>query len=707
MKLSNTLTFLLASFLLISALPACAKDFRGDSIYQIFTDRFCDGDPKNNDPKVSAGMFDAEKKNWHAYWGGDLAGIRSKLKYISDMGFSAIWISPVIDNVNKPTIDGNGVKFAPYHGYHARDFRAIDEHIGDWKEFDKLIDACHKQGIKVLVDMPLNHTSSINHGEYGALYSGTEFMSDTENDRNKYFHHLPEIKDWNDPYQLQYHTLAWLGDLNQESTYVHNYLIDAVLKLQKHGADGTRLDAAKHANWGWQHVVTNRLANKDEHFVVAEWWMSDTNDPIYKDGVKFANKAGTAMFDFPFSTAVRKVLGSDTSASFKLLSDTIEQEYKDFNDCNGLVTFIDNHDMPRFLSLNKDKKNLHMAIALLFTSRGIPCFYYGTEQYLHDDTKGGGDPYTRVWMSSFDTDSEGVKLVSLLNKARASNIALRFGKQETLFVSKDCYVFRRRFGDERAIVAVNKGDKPVEVDDILFGHVPVGVHEDMLAGKLGGKSFKVDKDQEDRDIKIPIAPGSVSIWTFDNAVKSSAIKPAIGSVIPSVINSGVPVSIRGKGFGVDRGKVVIGGETVSPSHWADEKVTFNAPSSARGIQRAFLVTADGKKSDSFKLSVYAKKLVPITFVVKNPPMDMKSEKLFITGSCASLGEWSVDENEIAGPMLYSEDRDYILTVPLPASSKVSLKLLIKDSHGKVMREKKDIYSFKVEAEGPWRHEVKF
>ena len=104
---------------------------------------------------------------------------------------------------------------APYHGYHARNFKGIDEHIGNWKTFDALIAAAHKQGIKVMVDMPLNHTSSINHGEFGALYDGMEFMSDTENDRNKLFHHLPEIKDWNSPYQLQYYTLAWLGDFKR------------------------------------------------------------------------------------------------------------------------------------------------------------------------------------------------------------------------------------------------------------------------------------------------------------------------------------------------------------------------------------------------------------------------------------------------------------------------------------------------------------
>lgn len=701
MKSSIFLKFCIVFSLLIIALPAYAKDFRGSSIYQIFTDRFCNGDKSNDDPEVSQGMFDSTKKNWHAYWGGDLAGVRAKLSYIKKLGFDAIWISPVIDNVNKPTIDGKGVKFAPYHGYHARDFRAIDEHIGDWGEFDKLIKEAHQQGIKVMVDMPLNHTSTINHGEFGALYSGTEFMSDTENDRNKYFHHLPIITDWNDPYQLQYYTLMWLGDLNQESSYIHTYLTDAVLKLQKHGADATRLDAAKHTNWGWQHTVINKLVQNGEHFVVAEWWMSDTSDPIYDDGVKFANKIGAAMFDFPFATAVRKILGSKKDTSFKVLEKTIEQEYKDLDDCNGLVTFIDNHDMPRFLSLVNDKAKLHLALGLLFTCRGIPSFYYGTEQYLHDDTKGGGDPYTRAWMSSFDESSQGYKLVQILNKTRASSEALRYGRQTTLYVSDDSYIFKREFGREVVVVAVNKNMNSAELIESFSSHLAPGKYSDQLKQALNGTNLVVDEAHN--TFKFSIPANSVSVWSMN----INDVIPDIGSMIPSVATSSTSISLYGKGFGDKRGKLIIGAHVVPVKHWSDSKIVFDAPSQTHGINKLHVVSSTGKTSKSSKITIYKKKLVPITFQVKSAPLKLKGERLFITGDTPGLGEWQMTEESAAGPMLYSEDRDYILCVPMPAGEKTKLKLFILDKTGKVVRQESKFHTYKVQDEGPWRHKIEW
>lgn len=697
MRSTNVLKLICPLILLISGLPGYTADFHGDVIYQIFTDRFCNGDPSNDDPEVSKGMFDGTKKNWHEYWGGDLAGVRKQLPYIKEMGFTAVWISPVIDNVNKPTIDGKGVKFAPYHGYHARDFRAIDEHIGDWKEFDQLVKEAHKLGIKVMVDMPLNHTSTINHGEFGALYSGTEFMSDTENDRNKYFHHLPLITEWNDPYQLQYYTLMWLGDLNQESSYVHTYLNDAVLKLQAHGADGTRLDAAKHTNWGWQHTVINKLHNKGEHFVVAEWWMSDTKDPIYKEGVKFANKSGSGMFDFPFATAVRKTLGSKKGGSFKYLADTISKENQDFLDCNGLVTFIDNHDMPRFLSLYDNKDNLHLAIGLMFMSRGIPSFYYGTEQYLHNDTKNGEDPYTRVWMSNFDKDSDCFKLVKSLNKLRTNSSVLRFGKQETVYVDDDIYVFRRTFGKKVAVVAVSKNKSKSRSVTLKDSGLEQGKYSDSLGSKLNGADIEIKSG----GTRVEIPANSISIWM--NAASSQ--DPSISSIMPRVINSGVPVKVYGEGFGSSKGEVLLGGKSISVSHWSDNRIVFDTPQSILGKAELVVKSKSGGTSNPSSFTVFKKKLVPITIQVKGAPINIKKEKLYITGNGASLGEWKKDSMECAGPMLYSEDRDYILCVPLPASTKVKFELFAKDEKGNLVKGKSSKHEIKVQDSGPWRHLV--
>src|ERR1700694_5292336 len=115
-----------------------AADFKREVIYQIMTDRFYDGSTANNNPAQSAGLYDATKTNWRAYWGGDLAGIQQKMVYLAGLGVTAIWISPPVDNLNTNIPDRNNNPTASYHGYQGRDFKRIEEHFGDsgntWKD---------------------------------------------------------------------------------------------------------------------------------------------------------------------------------------------------------------------------------------------------------------------------------------------------------------------------------------------------------------------------------------------------------------------------------------------------------------------------------------------------------------------------------------------------------------------------------------------
>ncbi|HEY8413034.1 MAG TPA: MFS transporter, partial [Pyrinomonadaceae bacterium] len=136
--------------LLLSPCLAIAADFKRDVIYQIVTDRFVDGDPSNNDPPQSRGLFDATRENWQAYWGGDLEGIRQKIPYLAGMGITAIWISPPSDNLNAIIRTAAGVVRAPYYAYQPRDLKRVEEHFGDvnnsWEPFDKLVAAAHEHG---------------------------------------------------------------------------------------------------------------------------------------------------------------------------------------------------------------------------------------------------------------------------------------------------------------------------------------------------------------------------------------------------------------------------------------------------------------------------------------------------------------------------------------------------------------------------------
>src|SRR5580698_4883650 len=228
-----------ACLLALACIPCVlqGQDFKKQVIYQIVTDRFYNGDMSNDNPAESAGLDDSTRTNWHAYWGGDLAGIQKKMAYIKGLGATAIWISPAVDNENKNLVS-TGVS-APFHGYHARDFMRVEEHFGDpansWRAFDNLVAAAHQNGIKVIVDWANNHSNDKGDGEFGALYNNGVLMASETNDPNGYFHHNPEIGDYNDRYQLQYYTLSGLEDLNQENSTIDSYLKTAIELFQAHG----------------------------------------------------------------------------------------------------------------------------------------------------------------------------------------------------------------------------------------------------------------------------------------------------------------------------------------------------------------------------------------------------------------------------------------------------------------------------------------
>lgn len=696
-RLYSRMAMLAFTVLALQHLPmAKASDFHRDIIYQVFTDRFFNGRHDNDNPPQSPGLFDSSHKNWKAYWGGDLAGVKEKLPYIKSLGCTAIWISPCIDNINKPDNDAAGNMVAPYHGYHARDFMRVDEHFGDsdmsWKDFDALTKAAHDLNMRVFVDMPFNHTSPYNHAEYGALYDSGQYRSDVENDRNKYFHHLPAVSDFNDTYQLQYGTIFYLGDLDQENQFVDTYLKQAAAKFQSHGADGTRLDAAKHINWGWQQLLANGLYNRADHLLLGEWWLTGIDDLMYKDAVKFANKGGISLYDFPLAYAIRKSFAS--GGDLHLVDQVIKQENQDFIDSNELLTFIDNHDMSRFSSINQDKRAGQLALSTLLTSRGIPIIYYGTEQGLHDDTKGGEDPYDRPMMVSFDQSSENYQLIQKLTTLRRSNLALSAGKQKTLFCSKNLYVFERRAGDQVAVVALSLSKDPASVPDSLVSAALLSANErvdDALGGALSGVAFKSGS-------ALTLPPQSFSLWL------NKANKPAafIAAVRPPAASAGRPVTLYGTGFGAG-GKLTVDAEEMTISSWTDDKIVFNAPLLRHG-RLALEVVSDNASKANAEMVVVENKLVLVRFVVSGLKLAL-GEKLYISGNTSALGGGSLVPIEAAGPMLLDQDKNspekpYILALPMPAGQSVDLRLFICNNKDELVRSESKAHLVKMPQLGP-------
>lgn len=704
MTLVNRLTLqcLSATFLALTILASVAwtQDFKKEVIYQIVTDRFFNGDTSNDNPPQSPGLFDQEHKHWRFYWGGDLAGIQQKLAYLKGMGITAVWISPPLNNINVvDPDDGSGQPTAPYHGYWARDMKQIEEHFGDvsnsWTAFDNLVAAAHTLGIKIVVDFAPNHTSSLKSGEYGALYDNGRFLGNYAKDAGGYFHHNGDIQDGADRYQIQYYTLAGLADLNQENPIIDAYLKDAVRLLAQHGADGFRIDAVKHVTWGWEYSLTNTIFNNAPSFVFGEWFQGSVNDPLYHDSYKFANRSGMALLDFPLNQAIQNVFALDKP--FSEIDRTLSTEDSNFTWHNDLVTFIDNHDLPRLLSVNNSKNRLNEAIAFLLVCRGIPVIYYGDEQYIHDDTRGGGDPYNRNQMSAFSTDTPAYSLINMLSGLRRSNDALAYGTVRQRWMNDDIYIVERQFFSDVAITAINKNETTAFEIKGLNTALPPGDYRDFLSGLLGGLPISVSAGSNGNNAvtAFTLPAHTVSVWQFTG----QAASPEVGSIGPTVGQPGLKATLAGRSFGRVPGNIFLGKTPAAVVTWSDTDVTFVVPSVANGVYSVQLTNADGAVANLIQFTVLTAKLIPVTFTVNNTVSTQAGDYIFLTGNTVELGNWGTTFDTAIGPMLHPNAHSWFINAAMPAGTRIQFKFIKIDSNGGVTFETGANHVYQIPSEG--------
>ena len=677
---------LLLAFTLCSAqLTSLAADFKREVVYQIITDRFFDGSTANNNPSQSPGLYDATRTNWRAYWGGDLQGIQQKMSYLAGMGVTAIWISPPLDNLNANIPDGNGNPTASYHGYQARDFKRVEEHFGNtsntWTDFDNFITAAHQNGIKVIVDFAPNHTTQNNAGEFGAFYDNGTLLGNYTNDTNGYFHHNPNISGggWDDRYQVQYYTLFDLSDLNQEHATVDAYLKAAAQVLQQHGVDGFRVDAVKHLTWGWQYSMANSIYTFGDSFLFGEWYQAGTSDPLYHDSYKFANKSGISLLDFPLNTAIRNVFAS--GANFSEIDTVTTQEGNNFTWDEDLVTFIDNHDMARFLSVNNNNNRLHQALSFILTARGIPCIYYGTEQYLHNDTGGGTDPYNRPMMPGFSTTTTAYQLINKLSTLRRDNPAIAYGSSTQRWINNDVYIYERKFFNSVVLVAINKNETASYNITGLNTSLPAGAYTDYLTGLVGGLSITVNNGSGGNNpvANFSLPAHTVSVWQF----VQGASTPQVGSIGPMLGQPGVKVTIGGRNFGTTAGAVKFGTTTASVVSWSPTKIVVNTPSVAGGNYNVTVTNSSGQVSNGIQYTVLTAKLIPVTFTVYNATPTQVGDYIFLTGNTVELGNWSTTWDGAVGPMLTPNYPNWFLNASVPAGQTIQFKFIKIAANGAV------------------------
>lgn len=417
------LVFTLASVVEVPKATALTPtDWQEKSIYFIMTDRFANGDITND----NYGGFNADKNDPRKYHGGDFQGIINQLDYIKNMGFTAIWITPVTMQKSANA----------YHGYWTYDFYSVDGHLGTMDKLKELVQKAHAKNISVMLDVVANHTGDFQPGGYAKAPF----------DQYDWYHHNGDTQDWNDQWWVENGDIAGLDDLNHENPATADELKNWISWLVRTtGVDGLRVDTVKHVpKWFWREF--DGAANT---FTIGEVYHGD---PAYVgDYTNYLD----AVLDFPMYYTIKNVFGQDQS--MYQIRDRYAQDGKYKNPLtNGL--FIDNHDVPRFLNEASGKPGqswdkwpqLKAALGFIFTSRGIPIVYQGTEQGF----SGGADPYNREDMV-FNANHELYNYIAKLNFIRNTHAALRKGSQKEKWVDDTFYAFQRSYGGDEVIVMIN------------------------------------------------------------------------------------------------------------------------------------------------------------------------------------------------------------------------------------------------------------
>ena len=461
-------------------------EFRQEFIYFIIVDRFHDGTADEEeragtwDRGAKAGLLDKTWTQWGKYWGGNLQGVIDRIGYLQALGVTAVWLSPLFEQVDDMQFDR-----APMHGYWTKDFKRINPRFlrqGDSPSLNQsatlkdLVQALHAAGIKLILDVVCNHSSPDINGSKGVVYDDGVLLADFNNDHNNFYHHNPEITDWENEYQLINHEMCGLATFNERNIAFRNYIKSAIKNWLDVGVDALRVDTLKHMPiWFWQEFCTDIKRHKPDTFLFGEYGFSK---PWEERSVRYANDSGMSILDFGLCDGIRFALSGREPGGFHLVEQVLSYDHV-YRRANELVTFIDNHDMPRFLSIVADARKLPLALVLLMTLRGVPCLFYGTEQGLHDDTNGGEDPYNRPMMERWDQGGELYRLLAQLAALRRRNRALTMGSHQQRYVSNDLYAYSRHYRDSAVLMAVNQG--PATALTLPHCGLPDGTYRCLLS----------------------------------------------------------------------------------------------------------------------------------------------------------------------------------------------------------------------------------
>lgn len=467
-----------------------------DVIYLITPDRFANGNPDNDAlPEMKEKPNRADKDGRH---GGDLRGIINSLDYLKDLGFTAVWLNPVLENNMTRT---------SYHGYSTTDFYKVDPRYGSNEEYQELNTELDKRGMKLIMDMIFNHCGSEHWWmEDMPMKDWINNPQFKQTNHRRTVNQDPHASDLDKKEMLDGWFVPTMPDLNQNNPYMETYLIqNSIWWTEYVGLEGIRQDTWPYPD---KHMMTRWTARMLEEYpnfnIVGEEWA--TNAAIVSYWQKGKNNSDgyqchlPSLMDFPLQNAVSKGLTEkeDWGTGLITIYEALANDFQ-YPDANNLVIFPDNHDMSRFyMQVGQNVDLLKMGVAFFLTTRGIPQIYYGTEVLLTHPGDQHGDiraDYPGGWkgdaINAFtgkglsEEQKDMLSYVKNVQNWRKDKEVIHSGKLKHFIPQDGMYVYFRYNETASVMVILNKNKETKTLETSRFAESLKGLKtgHDIVSGQ--------------------------------------------------------------------------------------------------------------------------------------------------------------------------------------------------------------------------------
>ena len=469
------------TFNLFSAKHSLGRIDAADLIYLITPDRFADAEPNN---KVEGFEEVVNRNKPGGRHGGDILGIASHLDYIKRLGFTAVWVNPVLEN-NMPQHS--------YHGYSITNFYKVDPRFGSMATYSALARKCHSEGMKLIMDQILNHCGSEhpwvenppfkNWFNYQGNFQATNHVHANSADP-----HSSNI-------DRRLYRDGWfvktMPDLNQRNSHLSKYLIqNSLWWVSQLGLDGIRMDTYPYSDETFLKEWSCTLKNffPDLYIVGEEWSLNPVSVSYWQAGSPIASEIGSCLpsvMDFPLQNALSNALNDSIAqdGAYKLYE--LLATDRVYANPDMLLIFGDNHDMDRlYTQVKRDYQKFELAISFIYTMRGIPQVYYGTEVLLHNDIPGdhgtireempGGwtDHTSNAFKANLNTDQKKAQqFMRSLGMWRKENSHFMLGQFIHFYPENGVYVYFRLTGEEAIMVIHNFSESEQEIKLDRFAEI--------------------------------------------------------------------------------------------------------------------------------------------------------------------------------------------------------------------------------------------